>query len=433
MTTTTPLELNHEWPLLLEMLPDDLDRSAKEFAALRRKREIPDAQALLRLILAYAIENKSLRSTADWARLQKLADISNVAVLKRLRNAAPWLGHLLAQLLLAQPNDLHGLQLPHLHVIDATNVARPGAKGSDWRLHLSFDLLNFAISDVQLDLHGGETLTRHQLRAGQLNIVDRGYAQRGGIFAAVQANADVLGRLNLQNVPLQQRDGGRFDILAHLRELADAAVGDWAIATVADVQNAIPAIAGRLIALPKSALATERERKRIRARAGKQGRTPDPATLEAAGYIMLFTTLSSAQLSGAAALALYRFRWQVELAIKRLKSIIELDELEARSDSLGRTYLLSKMLLALLLERMGRQFGLAGGLAQDEERPVSEWRLWELLKSILTQMVVGVLSYTALLVNAGEIGKGLRDTPRRRVKQSARIPQLANFFGAAFA
>jgi IS4 transposase len=49
-------------------------------------------------------------------------------------------------------------------------------------------------------------------------------------------------------------------------------------------------------------------------------------------------------------LELYRFRWQVELDFKRLKSLLQLGNLTARDPPLARTFLYSKLLAALLLE-----------------------------------------------------------------------------------
>src|SRR5438874_4292901 len=88
--------INEDWPYLLTLLPDNLDGSAKAFGALLRKRAVGSAEVLLRLAFAYGYCGLSLRGTATWAREAGLATLSDVALLKRLRGAAHWLGHLLA-------------------------------------------------------------------------------------------------------------------------------------------------------------------------------------------------------------------------------------------------------------------------------------------------------------------------------------------------
>ena len=49
-------------------------------------------------------------------------------------------------------------------------------------------------------------------------------------------------------------------------------------------------------------------------------------------------------------LALYRLRWQIEVAFKRLKSLTGLADLEAKNSRLVRSCLLAKLIVALLAE-----------------------------------------------------------------------------------
>src|SRR5258705_5039711 len=73
---------------------ETLKVTARETKAFLRPREITNAVDLLRLILAYCLGERGLRSTAAWAVSVGLADISNVALLYRLRQC----GNLLAML-----------------------------------------------------------------------------------------------------------------------------------------------------------------------------------------------------------------------------------------------------------------------------------------------------------------------------------------------
>jgi hypothetical protein len=52
---------------------------------------------LLRLILAYCLGGRGLRSTAAWAAAIGLADLSNVALLQRLRRSGDWLALLVGK------------------------------------------------------------------------------------------------------------------------------------------------------------------------------------------------------------------------------------------------------------------------------------------------------------------------------------------------
>ena len=71
---------------------------------------------------------------------------------------------------------------------------------------------------------------------------------------------------------------------------------------------------------------------------------------------MLVTSLDPQEYPADRIAALYRLRWQVEIAFKRLKSLLDFSRLPARDPSLARTWLLAKLLMALLLENLDQDF-----------------------------------------------------------------------------
>jgi Transposase DDE domain len=348
----------NDWPLLLSFLPADLETSAKACGALQRKRGVASAQVLLRLAFAYAYTGWSLQATVTWARGAGIARLTAVALWKRLRRAADWSGHLLAQAL-AEHAVLRRDRLPaslRVRLIDASSISGPGSKGTDYRVHLQLDLGTLTTADVTLtDASEGESLKRCGLGPGEIAIGDRGYAHRQGIAAVVATGAAVLVRLGWQSVPLQRRDGTAFDLLATVGRLEPGEIGEWEVQTAPD-REGTPAVPGRLIALRKSAEAAETTRRKLRATARKKGRTPDARSLEAAAFIFVFTTATAEQLPAPAVLEVYRFRWQIELAFKRLKGVLALDELAAKDPALCRTFLCIKLLGALLVERLSHRW-----------------------------------------------------------------------------
>ena len=90
---------------------------------------------------------------------------------------------------------------------------------------------------------------------------------------------------------------------------------------------------------------------------------PTAERLLLAGWVLVFTTLAPAVLTAQTIMALYRCRWQVEIAIKRWKSVLDVDALRAKANSpLAEVWLHGKLLYALLLERrMRRQLGNSWG------------------------------------------------------------------------
>ncbi|MBF0098269.1 MAG: transposase [Magnetococcales bacterium] len=77
-----------------------------------------------------------------------------------------------------------------------------------------------------------------------------------------------------------------------------------------------------------------------------------PQTLEFAKYIMVLTTLQKEKWPIEKVLELYRFRWQVELAFKRFKSLAHLGHLPKSNARSSRTWLYTKLFVCLLTEKL---------------------------------------------------------------------------------
>jgi hypothetical protein len=285
-----------------------------------------------------------------------VAELSDVALLNRLRASSDWLGHLLTVKLaeVAPPPPSAGKPI---RLIDATTISRPGSTGTDWRVHLGFDLPRLAIDRIELtDGTGGESLRRLPMSPGDVLIGDRGYAQRPGFHVVKAAGADFIVRLNWQNVPLQSAQGREFDLLAALRQLPDVEAQEHLVRVAPSRRDRLRALPARLVAARKTEVAAEDARARAMRESSRKGRPISPHTLEAAGYVFVLTSLSPQELSASEVLDLYRFRWQIELAFKRLKSLLYLDELPARDPPLARSFLLAKLLAAVLLEELTTAF-----------------------------------------------------------------------------
>ena len=76
----------------------------------------------------------------------------------------------------------------------------------------------------------------------------------------------------------------------------------------------------------------------------------------ATGYLLLLTSLDRNEYPPERVLALYRLRWQVELAFKRLKSLLRLDRLPAKDPQLARSWLFAHLIIALLIDDMTQDF-----------------------------------------------------------------------------
>ena len=345
-----------DWKYLLSMLPKglDLDETARANGALVLPRVIRDAETLLRVVLAYACCGLSFQETSFWAAGQGLGQLSKIAVRQRVKQAAPWFGHLLQATLSERAGSL-AQGGARLRLVDATTVSIPGSQGTDWRIHMGFDLGSLSIDSLEVTgPEGGETYSRFKVKEKEVLIGDRGYAHRGGLWSLVQSGAHFLVRLNWQNLPLQTLQGESFDLFKALRQAGEDEAIEFAVQTAP--KRGIPAMPARLVVLRKSRQAAEEGRCKLLKEAKKKGRQVDPRTLEAASYIFVLTSVPAQDLATAQVLEMYRFRWQIEMAFKRFKEILPLRRVPVKDPDIAKTYLSANLLLALLTEDLARTF-----------------------------------------------------------------------------
>lgn len=348
----------NQWECLLERLPEgfDLETTLRQSGALKRRRAIRCAGTLLRLALVWAVGGLSLRATAAWAQVQDLARLSDVALLKRLRQAGPWLGDLLTAVLglRLEAKALEGWRY-RVRLVDATTVSQPGSQGTDYRIHLGMDLSRLSINSLEVtDCKGGESLARFAVSAGDLIVADRGYSHRRGLSSVLAAGGDFLVRINGQNLPLEDVHQQRLEMAELLQQIQGVEVLDLEVRTVASREY--PSLAARLIVARKPEEAAEKERRKILHEASRKGRQADPRSLLAAGFVLLLVSVPRQQMTAEAALELYRLRWQIEMTFKRLKGLLDLGHVPVKDPQLAQSYILAKLLAALLLENLTRDF-----------------------------------------------------------------------------
>jgi hypothetical protein len=186
---------------------------------------------------------------------------------------------------------------------------------------------------------------------GDLLLADRGYSNAAGVAAVRAARGDVLVRWNSFSFPLKTLAGDTFDALKELSQMSKRGVREWAVAFTHDGQR----YTGRLCAIRKNAVATERARQKMRREARKKQKQVNDEALKLAEFVMVFTTLSSKELSTCDVLELYRVRWQIELRFKHLKSLLGLGCLPKYDDASCRAWIQAKLLCGLLIERLMRR------------------------------------------------------------------------------
>jgi len=81
--------------------------------------------------------------------------------------------------------------------------------------------------------------------------------------------------------------------------------------------------------------------------------------LIAAGFVILVTSLDQKEFPADTVLRLYRMRWRIELAFKRLKSLIGLRAPPAKDPRVAKPWILAHFLIALLTGPLSEEFGVS--------------------------------------------------------------------------
>ena len=345
--------MNEDWDVVMSFLPEDWQELARETGALKGLRKDKSVDALLRTLLLHLACGHSLRETVVRARKANLADLSDVALLKRLRKSADWLRALCIALFREQGIAMSADGGFQVRAFDATTVKEPGRTGSLWRLHYSVRLPSLACDFFKLTATegpgAGEAFSHFPIAEGDYVLADRGYSTAAGLDHVVSAGGHVTVRVNTGSLPFRTSDGAPFDLLAHVTTLKRAGtVGSWSAVAVG---NGI-AVPGRVCAIRKTQEAIRIAHRKLRKEATRRGKRPQARTLKFARYVIVFTTFPEASFTAAEVLEWYRTRWQVELVFKRFKSLAQLGHLPKYDDESDKAWLYGKLLVALLVEKL---------------------------------------------------------------------------------
>lgn len=345
--------MEEDWPLLLSFLPENWRELAAETGALKGLRKDKSAENLLRTLFIHLGCGYSLRETAVRARKAELADLSDVALLKRLKKSKQWLNAMCIALFQQQGVALSSDGGFQIRAFDATTVKEPGKTGSLWRIHYSVCLPSLCCDFFRLtETKGpgtGESFAQFPIKESDYVMADRGYSTASGIQHVISKKAYVTVRINTAALPLCNLRGKPFGLLKNVTSTKrPGTVRSWHVL----VPTQGPSIEGRLCALRKSKEAIKLAQEKIQKEAARKGKQIKPETLEYAKYVLLFTTYPEKDFSAFDVLEWYRIRWQVELIFKRFKSLAQLGHLPKSDDESSKAWLYGKLVVALLTEKL---------------------------------------------------------------------------------
>lgn len=308
--------LGRGWSAAGRFMPFDLDGYAVETAALKRRRGVKSGSMLVRALCLCALPKFTYELAASTAKEAGIADMSGQALFNRMVGAEPLLKGLFFHVLRHAADKSESFKGRRLLAVDATALCGPGAKGTDQRLHVVYDLgKGLPVSADLTDAKGGESFRRHDsFGRGDLVLADACYGVGSSLLPALRSGANLLVRFNFESIRLLGEDDEKIWPEQAEGVLPEEGYVDFCV-YLPGWTAPLRAVGGR----------------------NNEGKG-----------VWLLTDLPPEELPTDEARALYSKRWQIELFFKRLKSILDLDELPTRDGPSARPWIWAKLLLAAL-------------------------------------------------------------------------------------
>jgi len=390
---------NNTFLSVVQELPAGVMSRAQELDAFKRSRVVKGPTELMRAVLLYCGLDYSLREVA--ANFTSLGSrLSDEAIRKRLSGCEMWLEAMLREMLPVQTREIT-TEPRRWILIDGTTIQAPGARTSDYRVHLGWDCIEQKlVHSLVTDNRTPESLKLYDLQAGDVVIADAAYATAQQLGPVKEKGAEYIVRCAAANIRLFSAEEMRIDVVRELRRQKCKSVVSLRVWIKSE--NTMQAAYLHAFRLPEQAVAEARVR--LRKRSIKRGTKTKTETIYLAGWMLLLTSIEPEKMSAEIVAKLYRSRWQIEMVIKKLKSLLNIDALRAKRGSrLARVYLLGKIIYALLIEKRAM-------LAAPDR--IAEWRVWKIVAEQLRTKIT--LSGLLLDVIEPDALKVLKERSRKR-------------------
>ena len=340
---------------LLRMMPEGYEDACFSTKAIVRKREIKDPNDLMMLVLFHLLTGCSLIEVSEISKLAKLGDISDVAFMKKFSNCNGWFKWILTEIQ-NKNKSIISYELPEklekyrILAVDASDVSEKGTSGRIFRLHFALDITKMHAAMYKITSNSvGEHLRNYDLLKDDLILADRIYSTVSGIEYCAERKCQYIIRMRANSFKPFDADGNPIDLLEYMKTVQTGEINVYARKDRGE--NAGKLYPVRICFERKPEDALESTRKKMKRNASKKQCTISPNTYVFNEYLVVITSLDDS-ISVKEVLDLYRYRWQVELYFKRLKSILDYGELPKKSENSIFSWLNGKLMIALLIENI---------------------------------------------------------------------------------
>ncbi len=192
----------------------------------------------------------------------------------------------------------------------------------------------------------GESFLNFHVNEKDLLIGDRAYGRLKGLKYVRKQGGHFLARLKNKSFKMYRKGGKEINLLNEYKTLSIGQVKEFEVE--ARTKESLD-FDMRLCAIRKSDKEAEKSIKQALKEQSKKQRKVNPETIELHRYVILITSLPT-KITANQIMELYRIRWQIEIAFKRLKSILGLGHLPKIDEESSRAWLHGKLFVALLAQ-----------------------------------------------------------------------------------
>ena len=223
-------------------------------------------------------------------------------------------------------------------------MSEKGRSGRIYRLHFALDLFHLKAALYNITTNSvGETLRNFDLKENDLIIADRIYATPTGMAYCLERGADFILRVRRGAFTLLDENGKAMELYSLMSGHEQGELRGF-------IRKGDALFPVRICYKKKDAESLERTKRRLKQQESRKQITISEETKLFNEYIVLITSLSF-EIACQDILELYRFRWQVEIYFKRLKSILDFGELPKKTPESALAWLNGKLMVALLMEK----------------------------------------------------------------------------------